>query len=182
MLTTLIVLMMTVNGSEITEPVYSLDFPGVGFEFMPEVMSPPVEGTIEEDAGVLTGAPNQHGVDFRLYYWREDLEENTRKDQWLSEKFRDIIPPELLQTLVIGQAEWIEGSTGSSRWETSSIGLVPFLNFNSIDGEGNVLAVGRACAFFTEGYSMLFYGIGPRNGDMDVEEEFMNTVAGIFLL
>lgn len=182
MLTTIIVLMMTVTGSEYSEPVYVLDFPGVGFEFLPEVMSPPMEGTIDEDAGVLTGNPNEHGVDFRLYYWREDLEENTRKDLWLSERFGDIIPPELSLTLVIGPAEWIEGSTGSERWETSSIGLVPVMNFNSIDERGNILGVGRACGFFTEDYSILFYGIGPRNGEVDVEEEFLNTVAGIFLL
>ncbi len=181
MLTVFMVATLTIAGTELPEPAYVLEYPGLGFEFLPGEMSPPVEGTVTEDAGVITSAPNSSGIEYRLYYWKEDLEENTRKDQWLSERFTDIISPDLLPSLLIGDVVWVEGSTGSPRWETSSIGLVPVMNFNSIDTAGHILGRGRACAIFTEGYSVLFYAMAPGNSDVDIIEEMEDIISRMYL-
>ncbi|MBN2587085.1 MAG: hypothetical protein JXA64_03890 [Candidatus Fermentibacteraceae bacterium] len=182
MLTLFMVATLTIAGSELPEPVYVLEYPGLGFEFLPPEMSPPVEGTVSEDAGVIASPPNSSGIEYRLYYWKEHLEANTRKDQWLSERFADIVSPDLLPSLLIGEVDWVEGSTESPRRETSSIGLVPALNFNSIDSAGSILGRGRACAIFTDGYSVLFYAMAPGNADADIIEEMDGIISRMYRL
>jgi hypothetical protein len=181
MLTVLMLFSMAVSGTELPEPVYVLEFPGLGFEFLPQEMSPPVEGSLTEEAGVITSVPGPAGIEYQLHYWKEDLEENTRKDHWLQERFNDTISPDLLPSLLVGSVEWTEGSTDASRRGTSSIGLVPVLNFNSIDSTGNMLGRGRACAVFTDGYSILFYGIAPTGSDVDMIQEMNRIISYMYV-
>ncbi|MEN8208267.1 MAG: hypothetical protein ABFR50_03345 [Candidatus Fermentibacteria bacterium] len=181
MLTMLIIAALSITGSEQSEPVYVLDFPGIVFGWLPDEMNPPVEGTLTDEAGVIISSPNTTGTEYQLHYWKEDIEPNTRKDEWLSTRFRNIISPDIFPSLVISDPEWIEGSTSSSFWETRSIGLVPVLSFNRITDGGNIISKGAACAIFTEEHSILFYMIKPTTATEDVNAGFESIISQIYL-
>lgn len=172
---------LSFTGSEQAEPVYVLEAPGVAFGLLPDEFNPPVEGTLTEETGVITSGPNSTGVEYHLHYWEENLEPNTRKGDWLAERFRSIISPDILPSLLISDTEWIEGSTASPHWETRSVGLVPVLNFNVITESGNITGKGRACAIFTEDHSILFYTIRPAGASTDVATGFDNIISHIYL-
>lgn len=181
MLTMLIIAALSITGSEQAEPVYVLEYPGLAFGYLPDEMNPPIEGTLSLEGGVITGAPNSSGTEYQLHYWQEDLEPNSRKDIWLSERFRNIISPDLLSSLLISNVEWIEGSTASPYRETGSVGLVPYLNFNVVNDSFNITGKGMACAIFTEGYSILFFTMTPGSATIDVKTDFDEIVSHLFL-
>jgi len=182
MLTTLTIVALSLTGSEQAEPMYVLEYPGIAFGWLSDEINPPVEGILTDEVGVIASSPNSTGTEYQIHYWKEDLEPNSRKDEWLAERFRNIISPDLLSSLLISDPEWIEGSTASSFWETSSIGLVPVLNFNIINDSGNILGSGRACAVFTEDYSILFYTIFPGAVSTDVKTDFDNIISHLYLI
>jgi hypothetical protein len=181
MLTTLIIVALSLTGSEQTEPVYVLEAPGVAFGLLPEEFDPPVEGTLTDEAGVITSSPNTTGTEYHLHYWKEDLDPDTRKADWLAERFRNIISPDIFPSLLISDPEWIEGSTASPYWETRSVGIVPVLNFNVITEIGDITGKGRACAIFTEDHSILFYMITPASASTDVATGFDSIISHIYL-
>lgn len=181
MLTVLAIAAVALAGSELPEPEYVLHHPGLAFEVLPEELVPPVEGTLTEETGVITSGPNSTGVEYRLYYWKESLEQNSRKDEWLTERFRSIISPDILPTLRMSEVSWMEGSTGSARWETASVGLVPAVTFNMINSSGAVMGRGKACAIFPGEYSVLLYGLAPHPADIDIAEVLDGIIAGIYL-
>ncbi len=173
---------ISLAGSQSTEPAYILEYPGVAFGELPDIMNPPVEGTLTEESGVITSRSNSNGLEYHLYYWKEDLEPNTRKADWLDERFRDTISPDLLPSLLISSIDWMEGSTDSPYWETNSIGLVTTLNFNVIDENSLIIGRGRACAAFARGYSILFYMLTPGDGTTDVKTGFDSIVSHMYLV
>ena len=181
MLTILIIVALSITGSEQNEPVYVLEYPGVAFGWLPEEMNPPVEGILSDEAGVITSSPNATGTEYQLHYWKEDLEPNTRKDEWLATRFRNIISPDIFPSLLISDPDWMEGSTASPFWETRSIGLVPVLNFNMINDRGEILSKGMACAFFNEDHSMLFYMITPGTATTDIKTGFDYIISHMYL-
>ncbi|MCD4776520.1 MAG: hypothetical protein K8S15_10800 [Candidatus Aegiribacteria sp.] len=181
MLTMLTIVALSITGSEQTEPVYVLEAPGVAFGLLPEEFDPPVEGTLTDETGVIASSPNATGVEYHLHYWKENLEPDTRKADWLEARFRNIISPDILPSLLISDPEWMEGSTDSPHWETSSIGLVTVLSFNVITERGNITGKGRACAIFTEDHSILFYMITPADASTDVATGFDNVVSHMYL-
>ena len=144
-------------------------------------MNPPVEGTLTDEAGVITSGPNATGTEYQLHYWQEDIESNTRKDEWLSTRFNNIISPDIFPSLVISSPEWIEGSISSPFWETRSIGLVPVLKFNRINSSGDIIGRGMACAIFTEDHSLLFYIIAPGTTSTDVQTGFEHIISQMYL-
>lgn len=180
MLTMLTILAVSLNATEPVEPSYVLDYPGIAFGWLPEEMIPPVEGTLTQEAGVVTGE-NTSGSIYYLYYWEEDLEDNSRKDEWLSERFEDMISPDLLPSLTLGHVRWIEGSTESPFRETSSVGLVTVMNFNRINDTGEILSIGRTFAVFTEDHSVLFYMMIPYEIYNDADEIFHKIIANMYL-
>ncbi len=182
MLTTLMIVALSLTGSEQAEPVYVLEYPGVAFGWLPDEFITPVEGTLTDEAGVIASGPNATGTEYQLHYWKEDIESNTRKDEWLTTRFRNIISPDILPSLLIGTPEWMEGSTTSPFWETRSIGLVPVLNFNMINNSGEILIKGVACAIFSEDYSMLFYMITPGTGSTDVRTGFEYIISQMYMV
>ena len=181
MLTTLIIVALSITGSEQAEPVYVLQYPGLAFGWLPDELTPPVEGTLTDEAGVITSGPNVTGTEYQLHYWKEDLEPNTRKDEWLTTRFCNIISPDVYPSLVISDPEWIEGSTSSSFWETRSIGLVPILSFNRITDGGNIISKGIACAIFTGEHSILFYLISPATATTDIGTGFEYMISQMYL-
>jgi len=181
MLTTLLIVTLSLTGSELAEPVYVLEYPGLAFGWLPEEINPPVEGTLTEEAGVITSSPNTAGVEIQLHYWMEDLETDTRKDEWLSQRFQNIISPDILPDIVYGETDWLEGSTSSPYWETRSVGLVPVFNFNVIDETGSILGRGAACALFTEDHSILMYILVPGGNRVSVRSVFDDLISQIYL-
>lgn len=163
-----------------SQPVYVLEHPGVAFGWLPEEMDPPVEGVLQEDAGVITSTETESGAQYKLHYWMEELEPNTRKDEWLENRFRDILPPELFSSMLIGEVDWTETSMESPFRETESLGLATILNFNILDEEYAVAARGKACAVFTDDYSILIYGMIPDTAEGDIHENFNRLLANIY--
>jgi len=182
MIATFLIIAVSLTGSESAEPVYTLEYPGIAFGELPDVMNPPVEGTLTEESGAIASEPNSSGVEYRLHYWKEDLEPDTRKGDWLAERFRDTISPDLLPSLLISDAEWMEGSTESPYWETRSVGLVTTLNFNVINENSRIVGRGRACAVFAEGYSILFYMVTPGDGTIDIKTGFDSIISHMYLV
>ncbi len=181
MLTTLIIVILSLTGSEQAEPAYVLEYPGIVFGWLPDEMNPPVEGTLTDEAGVIVSGPNATGTEYQLHYWQEDIESNTRKDEWLSTRFNNIISPDIFPSLVISSPEWIEGSISSPFWETRSIGLVPMLKFNRLNSNGDIISGGVACAIFTEDHSILFYTIIPGTTNTNTETELEQIISQMYL-
>jgi hypothetical protein len=182
MFTTFVIVALSIAGSEQAEPAYVLEAPGIAFGLLPEEFDPPVEGTLTDEAGVISSSPNATGTEYHLHYWEENLVPNTRKGEWLAERFRSIISPDILPSLLISDPEWMEGSTSSPYWETRSVGLVPVLNFNVITERGNITGKGRACAIFTEAYSILFYTVTPASASTDGATGFDNIISQMYLI
>ena len=181
MVTMLVIVALSLTGSEQAEPGYVLEYPGVVFGWLPDEMQSPVEGTLTDAAGVIASGPNTTGTEYQLHYWKENIESNTRKDEWLSARFRNIISPDLLPSLVISDPEWIEGSTSSVFWETRSIGLVPILRFNRLSNTGDIIATGAACAVFTDDHSILFYVIKPGFASTEEGIGFESIISQMYL-
>ena len=177
MLASMIIIMVSLASSNTTEPVYVLDYPGIAFGWLSEELNPPVEGTLTDEAGVIVSGPNASGVEYHLYYWQEDLVSHTRKDEWLEERFRSIISPDLLPHILQGTTEWTEGSMASPFRESGSLGLVLVMNFNIITDDGTITGKGKACAIFCNGYSILFYGIAPMPSDADVRSDLAEMIS-----
>ena len=181
MLLILSMIAIALVGSDV-EPVYVLEYPGVAFGWLPEEMLSVEEGTLTEDAGVVTSPPNAHGSEFRIYYWEEELEPNTRKDLWLSNRFRSTVSPDILPSLLISSPSWEEGSTLSPMWETSSVGLIPVIDFNMIAPDGDIIGRGRACAVFTDNHSILIYSMIPYESPTEAAEAMNMLVGNMYLL
>ena len=177
MLTSTVIIVIALMGSNETEPAYVLDYPGIAFGWLSEEFNPPVEGTLTVEAGVIASGPNNSGLEYHLYYWQENLVPNTRKDEWLEERFRSIISPDLLPHLLQGTPEWIEGSLASPFRESGSLGLVPVMNFNIVTDEGDIVGKGKSCAIFCNGYSMLFYGIAPMSSDAEIRSDLERMIS-----
>lgn len=177
MLASIIIILIALAGSDTTEPAYVLDYPGIAFGWLSEELNPPVEGTLTVEAGVIISGPNASGVEYHLYYWQEDLVSPMRKDQWLEERFRSIISPDILPYILQGTTEWTEGSLASPFRESGSLGLVPEMNFNIIVDDGTITGKGKACAIFCNGYSILFYGIEPMSSDTDVRSDLARMIS-----
>lgn len=177
MLSTMIIIAVALVSSNTTEPAYVLDYPGIAFGWLSEELNPPVEGVLTDEAGVIASGPNATGVEYHLYYWQEDLAPHTRKDEWLEERFRSIISPDLLPQILQGTAEWTEGSMASPFRDSGSLGLVPLMNFNIIVSDGTITGMGKVCAIFCNGYSILFYGIAPMSSDADVKTDLVRMIS-----
>lgn len=177
MLASMVIIALALVGSEISEPAYVLYYPGIAFGWLAEELNPPVEGTLTDEAGVIATGPNVSGVEYHLHYWQEDLVPNTRKDEWLEERFRSIISPDLLPQILQGTTEWMEGSMASPFRENGSLGLVLVLNFNIILDNGTTTGIGKACAIFCNDYSILFYGIAPISSDADVRSDMLKMIS-----
>ncbi len=181
MLSIIMITALTLTAADNAQSAYVLEYPGLAFDVLPDIMTPPVEGTLDEDSGVITSSPSSDGAQYWLYYWKETIEPNTRKDEWLSRRFSDTISPDLLPTLLIGSVEWTHGSSAIQD-DGASVGLVPVLNFNKVDDRGDVIASGHACAIFVGDYAILFYGMAPHGSGVNVKNVMDNVVANMHLL
>jgi len=163
-------------------PAYVLDVPGIAFGALPPEMAEPVEGTLDESSGSVQSPPNATGTEYRIHYWREELAASTRKADWLVERLRTVISPDLLPHLLLGTPDWIEGSMLSPYRETASIGLVPVVNFNFVAEDGAVTGIGRAAAIFRDGYSTLFYTVTSPGSGSDVRTALDTILANAWMV
>ncbi|MDM7993308.1 MAG: hypothetical protein QUS11_08345 [Candidatus Fermentibacter sp.] len=141
-------------------PIYTLEYPGFVFEWLPGSMNPPVEGSIDEESGAVAASPSAEGFDLRIHYWRESIPMEDRA-QWLTGRVMSELSPEALEMLLMGEVSWLEGSMESSERTGGSVGLVVAVNFNIITENGSVRGRGRAYGVFTDEYSLLVYGLAP---------------------
>lgn len=182
MLITIIILAISLIGTDPEEPVYVLEYPGIAFGWLPEWFETPVEGNLTEEAGVVVSEANTSGVEYHILYWKEELVPNTRIADWMEERFRSVISPDILPQLLSGSPEWAEGSMASPYRDKGSIGLVPMMNFNVITDEGTITGQGKACAAFSEDYSVLIYAIAPFDSDKDVRSELDTMISLMYLI
>lgn len=139
---------------------FTLEYPGFVFEWLPESMNPPVEGSLTEESGAVAATPSTDGFDLRMHYWRESIATEERAD-WLTGRIMSELPPEALDMLLIGEVSWLEGSMESTMRAEGSVGLVVSANFNIITESGSVRGRGRAYGVFTDEYSLLVFGLAP---------------------
>jgi hypothetical protein len=157
---TVILFLTAVSGVVLAdEPAYLLEYPGIAFGWLPVEFDPPVEGSLTAESGAIASSPNTQGIEYHVHYWDEDMTADDRSDDWLDQRLRSVISPDMTPNM--GDIEWTEGSMKSPEREHSSIGLVVSVNFNFLGEGGEVLATGKAYAAFVNGYSILLYGIAP---------------------
>lgn len=178
----ILAILVALTGSELEEPVYILEYPGLAFGWIVDEFFPPVEGNLTLENGVIVSEPNLSGVEYHLHYWQEDLAENTRKGDWLEERFKSIISPDLAPRLLMGTPIFTEGSMASPHRLEHSVGLVPVMNFNIVTEEGVVIGEGKASAIFRNGYSILFYSIAPITVDIDVRADLDEMVSMMYMV
>lgn len=174
-------LTLALAGTE-SAPVYLLDHPGVAFGSLPLELEEPVEGSLAVEAGAVESAPNSTGTEFHVMYWLEDPGSSTEKSQWLEERLRSVVSPDMLPQLLLGSPEWIEGSMDSPHRETGSLGLMPTVNFNFVSENGDVIGAGRAVAFFRNGYSVLIYCVSPASHSAFVRDNLNAMVSQMYMV
>jgi len=162
-------------------PAYILEYPGIAFGVFPAELDSPVEGTLDDASGEVQSAPNSTGTEYRILYWQEDLAPSTRKADWLVERLRTVMSPDMAAGLLMGTPEWVEGSMASPYRETSSVGLIPTVNFNIITDNGSVSGMGKAAAIFRNGYSVLLYAVTPGGSRIDVRTALDELLSKAYL-
>jgi hypothetical protein len=147
-------------GSEDIQP-YTLEYPGVVFEWLPPELATPVPGTLAEESGSIASAATSDGTEFHVYYWQEDVPPGDARESWMDTRLPSVLPSGLGDHLITGDVVWMEGSQLSQYRNSRSLGLVIRMNFNVIDEEGDVLGRGRAYAAFRNGYTVMMYCLSP---------------------
>lgn len=156
-----ILLMTALISSASPQPAYVMEVPGIAFGWLPREINPPVEGALGTESGTLVSGPGSQGYDYRIHYWRLDTElSTTDRALWLRQKLESHLPPDVLESVVFGSMNWLEGSTAVAHLNLRSVGLCAAVNFNMVSG-GSVLFRGRAVGIFRDGYAVLVYGMAP---------------------
>lgn len=141
------------------EPAYVLEAPGIEFNYLPEYITPLVEGVVTEEAGAIAGQPNQYGITFSCHYWRTD-EVVSDKNLWIQERLSSVISPDLMATINTTTPSWFEGSQLTEIDSRLSLGLMSEIRF-TLSPPGGALGRGRAYGIFRNGYSVLIVMYGP---------------------
>jgi hypothetical protein len=141
--------------------LYTLDYPGVVFEWLPPEMASPVAGTLEVESGSVASPPSTSGTEYHFFYWQEAIPLGEGQVSWLDTRLPSVLPAGFGDNLQVGDPTWVEGSQLSQYRNGRSLGLVLRVNFNVIDEDGNVLGIGRAYSAFRNGYSVLMYCLSP---------------------
>lgn len=162
-------------------PAYVLEYPGIAFGELPPELGVPVEGSLDDSSGAVQSAPNATGTEYRIYYWQEELAPSTRKADWLVERLQTVMSPDMVANILLGTPEWMEGSMASPFRETSSIGLLPTINFNIVMDNGAVSGMGKAAAIFRNGYSVLLYVVTPGGSRIDVRTALDDLLSKAYL-
>lgn len=140
-------------------PVYTLEPAGIDFYFLPEFLSPLVEGVLSDETGALTGQPNSYGVTFGCHYWKMEAPIND-KNLWIEEKLSSVIPPDLMESIYTGESTWTEGSMAAEIPSARSLGLMSEISFTFTSPNG-VMGRGRAYGIFRNDYAVLLVIYGP---------------------
>lgn len=175
----IVLALLTIDAQAQTLP-YALEHPGFVFEWLPPEMTPPVEGTLDEESGVISSGASGTGVEYHIRYRREEVPDEGRA-QWLESRLRSLLPPESLPMLLLGDVTWSEGSLDCAAPGTRSIGLVISVNYNIIDDLGSVVGRGRAYGAFRGGYSLFVYCLAPFESSADAIADLERIIAGAHL-
>ncbi len=158
-------------------PVYSLEPAGIDFYYLPEFLSPLVEGVLTDETGALAGQPNSFGITFGCYYWKMETP-ITEKNLWIEEKLSSVIPPDLMEGIYTGESTWVEGSMAAEIPSSRSLGLMSQINFTFTSHNG-VMGRGRAYGIFRNDYSVLLVIFGPSEQN---PQNLLEQVVGMAVL
>ena len=157
--------------------LYVLDAPGLAFEYLPGLLESPVEGEMTDERGTIESAPNTLGIEFHVVYTVADLEDPRSRENWLSNRLENQMPPDVRDVLRISGVHWREGSMLSSERMTGSVGLVAYVDYNIIEQDtGRVLGRGRAYGIFRNGYGTLVYSLSPFENSAETMAEVDSIV------
>jgi len=151
-------------------PEYILEYPGIEFNYLPEYLSPLIEGILTEESGAVSGQPNAFGISFGCFYWKTD-DAVTNKDLWIREKLSSVLSPDLMEAIHPSAVTWAEGSLASGVAGSRSLGLMSEISFTFSPAEG-AMGRGRAYGIFRNGYAVLLiiYGPSGSNPQNDLEQ------------
>jgi hypothetical protein len=157
-------------------PGYILEPAGIEFNYLPEYLTPLLEGTMTEESGAVAGQPNSLGITFGCHYWKMD-DPVTDKNLWIQEKLSSVVSPDLMAVIHTSAPTWAEGSTATSVSGGRSLGLMSEISF-TFSPEGGVMGRGRAYGVFRNDYAVLLIIYGPSsiNPQHDLEEMVANAV------
>jgi len=144
-------------------PAYTLEPAGIDFYYLPEFLSPPVEGILSVETGALAGQPNADGVTFGCYYWEMETPVSD-KNLWIKEKLSSVMPPDLMEITHTSTPTWAEGSQAAEVPPGRSLGLMSEVGFTFFPQNG-VMGRGKAFGIFRNGYAVLLVVYGPNEAD-----------------
>jgi hypothetical protein len=156
---------------------YTLEYPGVVFEWLPSQLASPVAGTLDEESGSVASPATTDGSEYHFCYWKEDIPLGEARETWMETRLPSVLPAGFGDHLQLGDLNWTEGSQLSEYRNSRSLGLVLMVNFNVIDEAGSVLGRGRAYGAFREGYSLLLYCIAPTEASFDAVANLDGIIA-----
>ncbi|MBN1433751.1 hypothetical protein JW921_03270 [Candidatus Fermentibacterales bacterium] len=148
-----------------------LEYPGLGFEYLPGFLSSLAEGDLLEDRGSVYSGPNELGADLRFVYRTVDLETPAEREEWLKMRLMEALPPDSDERLLLSDAKWREGSMLSAERASASLGLVCYYSFNLVDERGSIHGRGRAYGIFRNGYATMAFCISPMEHAQDVMDQ-----------
>ena len=160
-----------------TTPCSVIEYPGIELTYLPEYITPLIEGVVTEESGVLAGQPNEYGVSFSCHYWLSE-EPVSDKNLWVMEKLSSVISPDLMESIHTSSPTWSEGSLLAEVDSRRSLGLMSHISFTFSPPDGS-LGRGRAYGIFRNGYSVLLLMYGPSNMNLQNEIE---RVVGLAVL
>ena len=175
-------LTMTVSAED--PPVLTLEAPGLAFAALPPELAQPIMGELTEESGLVESGPTDNGVTYRISYSPLEVDQHFRKADWLTQQLQARIITDADEHLrVSDEIHWTEGSRDSGHWERSSVGLVPWVNFNVIYTEsGAVRACGMAAAVFKEGYVTMLTVIAPMEHAQYARESLARLLGYIYMI
>lgn len=176
----LIVLALLTLDAQAQSLPYTLEHPGFVLEWLPGEMTPPVEGSLGEEAGVISSGATDTGAEYHIRYRLEEVPDEGRA-QWLESRLRSLLPPEALPFLLLGDVTWSEGGIDCAGPGVRSIGLVISSNYNIIDGQGSVVGRGRAYGAFRRGYSLFAYCLAPFESSAEAIADLERIIANAHL-
>ncbi len=177
------VILLTMLATTVSaEPAYVIEYPGLAFGWLPGELTPPAEGVINAETGVIASRPGSQGYDYRIHYWQLEEElSSVDRGQWLRQNLEAVLPPDITTGVVFGSMNWAEGSTAVSHLGVRSIGLTASVNFNLLSGS-NVMYRGCAYGVFRDGYAVLIYGMAPREAVPAIDEVMEFIIANAWML
>jgi len=158
-------------------PAYTLEPVEIDFYYLPEFLTPLNQGILTDVTGAIAGQANSYGITFGCYYWSMETP-ITEKNLWIEEQLSSVIPPDLMSTMITGEATWAEGSISADIPSSRSLGLMSEISF-TFSPQNGVLGRGRAYGVFRNDYAVLLVIYGPSEVN---PQRYLEQIVGMAVL